>query len=89
MISCVFSLLLSRMGRQEKTNTQYNRLLQDFALDPEEMRMRHAAHHMVRFMTSGMALITCREPLLVNIANNIKTAFINTLRVGEHSTTTT
>ena len=51
--------------------------------------MRHAAHHMVRFMTSGMALITCREPLLVNIANNIKTAFINTLRVGEHSTTTT
>ena len=85
MVSSVFSLL-TRMGRKEETR---NIWLQDFALDPEEMRMRHAAHHMVRFMTSGMALITCREPLLVNIANNIKTAFINTLRVGEHSTTTT
>ena len=58
-------------------------LLQDFALDSEEVRMRGAAHYMVKFMTSGMALITCREPLMVNIANNIKTAFMNTLRVSD------
>ena len=55
--------------------------LQDFALDPEESRMRAAAHHMVRFMTAGMALITCREPLLISINTNLKTAFLSALRV--------
>ena len=44
--------------------------------------MRAAAHHMVRNMTAGMALITCREPLLVSINNNIKTAFLTALRVS-------
>ena len=57
-------------------------LLQDFALDPEESRMRVAAHHMVRFMTAGMALITCREPLLISINTNLKTAFLSALRVS-------
>ena len=55
--------------------------MQDFALDPEESRMRAAAHHMVRFMTAGMALITCREPLLISINTNLKTAFLSALRV--------
>ncbi|KAK2193621.1 hypothetical protein NP493_11g11020 [Ridgeia piscesae] len=52
----------------------------DFALDPEESRMRAAAHHMVRFMTAGMALITCREPLHISINTNLKTAFLSALR---------
>ncbi|KAI8491153.1 CCR4-NOT transcription complex subunit 1, partial [Branchiostoma belcheri] len=52
----------------------------DFALDPEEARMRAAAHHMVRYMTAGMAMITCREPLYVSIDNNLKTSFLTTLR---------
>ncbi|KAK6167378.1 hypothetical protein SNE40_021420 [Patella caerulea] len=52
----------------------------DFALDPEEGRMRSAAHSMVRNITSGLALITCREPLFINISNNLKTAFMATLR---------
>ena len=55
--------------------------LQDFALDPEESRMRAAAHHMVRFMTAGMALITCREPLLISINNNLRSNFLAALRV--------
>ena len=54
---------------------------QDFALDPEESRMRAAAHHMVRFMTAGMALITCREPLLISINNNLRSNFLAALRV--------
>jgi len=33
----------------------------DFALDPEEVRMRTAARHMVRNLTAGMAMITCRD----------------------------
>ena len=57
-------------------------LWQDFALDPEESRMRAAAHHMVRFMTAGMALITCREPLHISINTNLKTAFLSALRVS-------
>ena len=57
-------------------------LFQDFALDPEESRMRAAAHHMVRFMTAGMALITCREPLHISINTNLKTAFLSALRVS-------
>lgn len=58
----------------------------DFALDPEEARMRMAAHHMCRNMTAGMALITCREPLLISINNNIKTAFLTALRVSHNQT---
>lgn len=54
---------------------------QDFALDPEEMRMRSAAHYMVRNITAGLALITCREPLFISINNNLKNAFMATLRV--------
>ncbi|XP_052816540.1 CCR4-NOT transcription complex subunit 1-like isoform X2 [Mya arenaria] len=54
----------------------------DFALDPDENRMRVAAHHMVRSMTSGLTLYTCREPLFLAISTNLKTAFMNTLRQG-------
>ncbi|KAK2550448.1 CCR4-NOT transcription complex subunit 1 [Acropora cervicornis] len=52
----------------------------DFALDPEESRMRAAAHHMVRFMTAGMALITCRDPLQISISNNLRSNFLAALR---------
>ncbi|KAK7790471.1 hypothetical protein R5R35_006209 [Gryllus longicercus] len=51
----------------------------DFALDPEECRMRAGAHHMVRNLTAGMAMITCRDQLLVSINNNLKTAFLSAL----------
>ncbi|XP_034255857.1 CCR4-NOT transcription complex subunit 1 isoform X2 [Thrips palmi] len=47
----------------------------DFALDPEESRMRIAAHHMVRNLTAGMAMITCRDQLLLSIGSNLKSAF--------------
>uniref|UniRef100_A0A8C7Z8Z2 CCR4-NOT transcription complex subunit 1 n=1 Tax=Oryzias sinensis TaxID=183150 RepID=A0A8C7Z8Z2_9TELE len=52
----------------------------DFALDSEESRMRVAAHHMMRNLTAGMAMITCREPLLVSIASNLKNSFGAALR---------
>ncbi|XP_078337543.1 CCR4-NOT transcription complex subunit 1-like isoform X2 [Crassostrea virginica] len=53
----------------------------DFALDPEETRMRAAAHHMIRNMTSALALITSREPLYHSIASNLRSAFMNSLRL--------
>uniref|UniRef100_A0A673Y1D4 CCR4-NOT transcription complex, subunit 1 n=1 Tax=Salmo trutta TaxID=8032 RepID=A0A673Y1D4_SALTR len=54
----------------------------DFALDSEESRMRVAAHHMMRNLTAGMAMITCREPLLMSIATNLKNSFAAALRVA-------
>jgi len=44
----------------------------DFSLDFDENRMRVAAHHMVRNLTAGMAMITCRDHLLLSIKNNLK-----------------
>lgn len=52
----------------------------DFALDPEETRLRTAAHHMIRNVTAGMSMITCREPLLASLTNNIKSNLLATLR---------
>ena len=54
----------------------------DFALDSEESRMRVAAHHMMRNLTAGMAMITCREPLLMSIATNLTNSLCAALRVG-------
>lgn len=54
----------------------------DFALDPEEARMRQAAHHMVRNLTAGMAMITCREPLIPSISNNFKTSCLTAINGG-------
>ncbi|KAL0280391.1 UNVERIFIED_CONTAM: hypothetical protein PYX00_001693 [Menopon gallinae] len=53
---------------------------QDFAVDPDESRMRLAAHHMVRNLTAGMALITCRDHMLSSISANLKTTFANALQ---------
>ena len=45
--------------------------------------MHTAAVHMVRHLTAGMAMITCREPLLLSISNNLKSAFNSVLRVRD------
>ena len=55
--------------------------MQDFSMDPDIHRMHLAAHHMVRHLTAGMAMITCREALLISIASNLKTAFTTAVRV--------
>ncbi|GFQ94535.1 CCR4-NOT transcription complex subunit 1 [Trichonephila clavata] len=52
----------------------------DFALDPEESRMRVSAHHMIRSLTAGMVMITCRDPLFMSIITNLRTAFLGALR---------
>lgn len=54
----------------------------DFALDSDETRMRVAAHHMVRNLTAGMAMITCRDQLLVSISTNLKQTFLSALMVS-------
>lgn len=51
----------------------------DFALDSDEGRMRTCAHHMMRNLTAGMAMITCREQIINTITTNLKAAFITAL----------
>ncbi|KAG8039882.1 hypothetical protein G9C98_000611 [Cotesia typhae] len=51
----------------------------DFALDPDETRMRQAARHMVRNLVAGMAMITCRDQILASISTNLKQAFLAAL----------
>ncbi|CAH1997116.1 unnamed protein product [Acanthoscelides obtectus] len=48
----------------------------DFSLDPDENRIRLAAHYMVRNLTAGMAMITCREQLLSAINTHLKQALL-------------
>lgn len=49
-----------------------NIIRKDFALDPDENRMRLGAHYMVRNLTASMAMITCRDQLLSSISTNLK-----------------
>ncbi|CAG9826421.1 unnamed protein product [Diabrotica balteata] len=51
----------------------------DFALDPDENRMRLAAHYMVRTLTAGMAMITCREQLITAISTHLKQALLTNM----------
>ena len=44
--------------------------------------MRIAAHHIVRNLTAGMAMITSREPLLLAINANLKSSMSGFIRVS-------
>ena len=52
----------------------------DFALDPDENRMRAGAHHMMRYLTAGMAMITSRDHIFIAISGNLKAAFMGAIR---------
>nr|CAD7424776.1 unnamed protein product [Timema monikensis] len=56
----------------------------DFALDSDESRIRAAAHHMVRNLTAGMAMITCRDQVNLSISANLKTTFMSALMSASH-----
>ncbi|KAK9467949.1 CCR4-Not complex component, Not1-domain-containing protein [Lipomyces arxii] len=46
-------------------------ILKDFALEPDEEKVRKAAYNMVEYLASNLALVTCKEPLRHNISNNL------------------
>ncbi|RCN36011.1 hypothetical protein ANCCAN_18127, partial [Ancylostoma caninum] len=54
----------------------------DFALDPDENNMKKAAFHMMRAMTAGMAMITCRDPLAGTMMSLLQQSFTNSLRTS-------
>ena len=44
----------------------------DFAIEPDEEKVRHAAGIMVRQLAGSLALVTCKEPLKVSMTNYIR-----------------
>jgi CCR4-NOT transcription complex subunit 1 len=50
-------------------------VLKDFAQDPSEQRLLKAANQMVQCLAGSLAMVTCREPLRMNIANKIRDIF--------------
>lgn len=44
----------------------------DFATEPNEERMRKAAHLMVQYLAGNLALVTCKEPLRSNMATHLR-----------------
>ncbi|XP_013775386.2 CCR4-NOT transcription complex subunit 1-like [Limulus polyphemus] len=61
------------------SGTCENIVKKDFALDPEETRMRSAAHLMIRSLTAGLVMVTCREVLDSSINTNLKSSFLTAL----------
>ena len=47
--------------------------IKDFATEPDEAKLRNAAHTMVKSLSGSLAMVTCREPLRLSITTNIKT----------------
>jgi CCR4-NOT transcription complex subunit 1 len=60
-------------------NTAEPIIKKDFALDAEESHMRVAARNMVANMSSGMMLITGKEPLTTHLFNTLKIQFTQPL----------
>ncbi|KAK4336975.1 hypothetical protein RND71_044194 [Anisodus tanguticus] len=54
----------------------------DFALESDENKMCLAAQFLIRNLTAGMAMITCKEALFVSIKNAIANAFNNSPNVA-------
>ncbi|KAK9362606.1 hypothetical protein V1504DRAFT_487975 [Lipomyces starkeyi] len=46
-------------------------ITKDFALEPDEEKLRKSARHMVDYLASSLALVTCKEPLRLTIGNNL------------------
>jgi len=52
----------------------------DFAMDPEENRMRTGAQLMMRHLAAGMAMITSRDHIFITISTNLRIAFLAAIR---------
>lgn len=50
-------------------------------MDPDDIHLRKAAHCMVRNLTSGLAMITCREQVIQTLTTNLKQHFMSVLIV--------
>ncbi|KAF2828435.1 Not1-domain-containing protein [Ophiobolus disseminans] len=44
----------------------------DYAMEPDEEKLRSAAHTVVKALSGALALVTCKEPLRMSIQNHIR-----------------
>ena len=51
-----------------------NLIQKDFALEPDEERIRKAARQMAQQLSGSLALVTCKEPLRMSMTNYIRLA---------------
>ncbi|KAH3766506.1 CCR4-NOT transcription complex subunit 1 [Pelomyxa schiedti] len=54
--------------------------MKDFALEPDETKMRRAAHLMVQSLAGSLALVTCKDPLRVSMMNHLRAFLLPTLQ---------
>ena len=54
-----------------------NLIHKDFAMEPDEDRVRHSAQQMVRALSGSLALVTCKEPLRMSMTNYIRVAHVD------------
>lgn len=47
-------------------------VIKDYALEANEDKMRKAAHLMAQNLAGNLAMVTCKEPLRTNMANNLR-----------------
>jgi len=47
-------------------------VLKDFGTEGNEEKMRKAAHNLVQTAAAGLAQVTCKDPLRMSIANNLR-----------------
>jgi CCR4-NOT transcription complex subunit 1 len=48
-------------------------VIKDFAMEPDETKLRQAAHLMVSNLAGSLALVTCREPLRQSMVSHLRT----------------
>jgi CCR4-NOT transcription complex subunit 1 len=77
-VNDMMSILLEKAVKIS-VNTAEPIIKKDFSLDPEESHMRVAARNMVANMSSGMMLITGKEPLTTHLFNTLKAQFTQPL----------
>ncbi|KAI8976852.1 CCR4-Not complex component, Not1-domain-containing protein [Pilobolus umbonatus] len=51
-------------------------VLKDFMMEPDENKLRKAAHVMVQNLSSSLALVLSKEPLRLNVASSLRSIFL-------------
>lgn len=52
-------------------------VLKDFALEPDENKLRIAAHNMIRVLAGNISLATCKDPLRESLISGLRTLMVN------------
>lgn len=51
-------------------------ITKDFAVESDENQMRNAAHMMAQSLAGSLAMVTCKEPLRLSMATNLRAIFV-------------